>query len=104
LISVADIRFTIFSPPDIAPKTIRQPATVGWHANRSITCDARRVRDVAKGTPRVTFVNQRWRAGAGVAVALAAAASMSVRRPRTRHLAFVNGNREGVARSSLLSA
>ncbi len=77
---------------------------VGRHENRSITCDVRCVRDVAKGTPRVAFVNQRWRAGAGVAVALAAAASMSVRRPRTRQLAFVNGDREWVARSSLLSA
>ncbi len=97
-------RPTIFSPPDPAPKIIRQPATVGWHENRPITCDARRVRGVAKGTPRVTFVNQRWRAGAGVGAALAAPASMSVRRTRTRHLAFIIGNREWVARSLLLSA
>ena len=34
------------------------------------------------------------RAGAGVAVASAAAASMSVRRPRTRQMTFVNGNRD----------
>lgn len=41
--------------PDPAPKIIRQPATVGWHENHSITCDGRRVRGVAKGTPRVTL-------------------------------------------------
>jgi hypothetical protein len=42
--------------------------------------------------------------GADGGAASAATASMSVRRPRTRQLAFVNGKREGLARSSLLSA
>ena len=73
------------------------------HENHSITCDVRRVRGVAKGTPGMTFVNPRWRAGARQQTALAGCEGMSVRHPRTRPMSFVNGNREWVARSYCLS-
>jgi hypothetical protein len=74
------------------------------HENLSITCDVRRVRGVAKGTPSGTFKYQWWRAGARQQTALAGCEGMSVRRPRTRQMIFVNGNREWLARSYLLSA
>ena len=91
-------------PPDPAPEIVT--LLDGWKARKPF--DNLRRPPRARGSERHAEgdvrTNQRWRAGAGVAVALAAAASMSVRRTRTRHMAFVNGNREWVARSSLLSA
>ena len=71
--------------------------------NLSITCDVRRVRGVAKGTPSGTSEYQWWRAGARQQTALAGCEGMSVRRPRTRPMTFVNGNREWLARSYWLS-
>jgi hypothetical protein len=59
---------------------------------------------VAKGPPGMTSANQRWRPGARRQSALADWPRMSVRHSRTRPMTFVNGNREWVARSSLLSA
>jgi len=74
------------------------------HDKHSITCDIRRVRGVAQGTPGVTSVNQWWRAGARQQTALAGCEGMRVRHPRTRPMTFANGNREWLARSSWLSA
>ena len=88
-----DPRVIIRQPERLESTTnIRQPATFDACAR------------VAKGTPGMTSVNQRWRAGARRQSALADWPRMSVRHSRTRPMTFVNGNREWVARSSLLSA
>jgi len=62
-----------------------------------------RTRGVAKGTPGMTSVNKRWRAGARQQTALAGCEGMSVRHSARAPASFVNGNRELVARSYLLS-
>lgn len=88
-----DPRVIIRQPERLENTTdIRQPATPDACAR------------VAKGTPGMTSANQRWRAGARRQSALADWPRMSVRHSRTRPMTFVNGNREWVARSSLLSA
>ena len=63
-----------------------------------------RTRGVAKGTPEMAFMNQCWRAGARQQTALAGCEGMSVRHSARAPKWFVNGNRELVARSYLLSA
>jgi uncharacterized OsmC-like protein len=68
------------------------------HEKHPITCDAGRVRGVAKGPPSVTSVNQGRRPGARQQTALAGCEGMSVRHARA-DVMLENGNREWVARS-----
>jgi len=90
--------------PDPAPEIIRQPERLECANDIQTPEGVQRTRGVAKGTPRMTLENQWWRAGARQQTALAGCEGMSVRRPRTRQMIFVNGNREWLARSYLLSA
>ena len=52
------------SMPDTALKIIRQPERLECANDVQRHETVQRARGVAKGTPRMTFANQRWRAGA----------------------------------------
>jgi hypothetical protein len=65
-------------------KIIRQPERLECANDIQTPETVQRTRGVAKGTPRMTSVNQRWRAGARQQTALAGCEGMSVRHPRVR--------------------
>ena len=85
-------------------KIIRQPERLECANDIQTPEGVQRTRGVAKGTPRMTSVNQRWRAGARQQTALAGCEGMSVRHSARAPELFANGNHELLARSYLLSA